>query len=192
MSKIPTNLTIAAWTLRSVPIVIALLTMSTALENSAQVVLGTSFWLNSAALTVIIFGLLYLDRLGKLSWPVGQVIYVYAFVAMILQDSNGVIKHLLSGQFTRTAWQETVRMLWLIASITVSGLIVEALVVELEKLKKWAWQLAVGLSLIYILSIIFLAPGALSLYCLCNWETRAAFKKKFPAAVNASSHHESH
>jgi hypothetical protein len=182
MPKIPPTLTIATWTLRSVPIVVALLTMSTALENSAQIVLGTSFWFNAAALTIIIFGLLYLEKMGKLSWPVGQVIYVYVFVAMVLQDTNGLIKHLISGQITRVSWQDTVRILWLISSITVGGLLIEALVIELEKLRKRAWRLAIGLSVMYILSIVFFLPGALSLWCLCHWETKEAFRKKFPAA----------
>jgi hypothetical protein len=182
MPKIPPTLTIATWTLRSVPIVVALLTMSTALENSAQIVLGTSFWFNAAALTIIIFGLLYLEKMGKLSWPVGQVIYVYVFVAMVLQDTNGLIKHLISGQITRVSWQDTVRILWLISSITVGGLLIEALVMELERLRKRAWRLAIGLSVMYILSIVFFLPGALSLWCLCHWETKEAFRKKFPAA----------
>jgi hypothetical protein len=178
--KIPPTLTISIWTLRSVPIVLALMTMSSALKHSAEIVIGPSFWWNGLALGVIIMGLLYLDRLGKLSWPVGQAIYLYVFVAMILQDANGVVKYMLSGHFTRVSWQEAVRILWLIASISVGGLVVEALVVELIRLKKRAWQMAVGLSVMYILSIVFFLPGTLSLWCLCNWETRSAFKKKFP------------
>jgi hypothetical protein len=180
MPKIPPTLTIAIWTFRSVPIAVALLLMSTALENSSKIVLGTSFWLNSVALTLIIFGLLYLEKIGKLSWPVGQAIYVYVFVAMILQDANGVVKHLVSGQVTKVSWQETVRILWIISSITVGGLIIEALVLELEKLRRRAWRLAIGLSVMYILSIIFFLPGALSLWCLCHWETKEVFRKKLP------------
>jgi hypothetical protein len=180
MSKIPPTLTIAIWTLRSVPIILALLTMSSALKSSAAITINPSLWWNGLALMVIIAGLLYLNRIGKLSWPVGQAIYLYVFVAMIFQDANGVVKHVLSGQFTRVSWQETVRILWLIAGISISGLIVEALAVELISLKKRAWKMAVGLSIIYILSIVFFLPGTLSLWCLCNWETKAAFKKKFP------------
>jgi hypothetical protein len=153
--------------------------MSTALKDSAQIVIGPSFWWNTLALLVIISGLWYLNRIGKMSWPVGQAIYLYVFVAMILQDGNGVVNHVISGHFTRVSWQETVRILWLIAGISISGLIVEALAVELLHLKKRALQMAVCLSVLYILSIVFFLPGTLSLWCLCNWETRAAFKKKF-------------
>jgi hypothetical protein len=181
MPKVPPTLTIAIWTLRSVPICLALLTMSTALKDSAQIVIGSSFWWNALALLVIISGLWYLNRIGKMSWPVGQAIYLYVFVAMILQDGNGVVNHVMSGHFTRVSWQETVRILWLIAGISISGLIVEALAVELVQFKKRALQMAVGLSVVYILSIVFFLPGTLSLWCLCNWETRAAFKKKFPS-----------
>ncbi len=155
--------------------------MSSALENSTQIVIGPSFWWNALALAVIIAGLWYLDKIGKMSWPVGQAIYLYVFVAMIFQDANGVVKHVLSGQFTRVSWQETVHILWLIAGISIGGLVIEALAVELVHLRKQAWQIAVGLSVVYILSIIFFLPGALSLWCLCNWETRSAFKKKLSA-----------
>jgi hypothetical protein len=181
MPKIPATLTIAIWTMRSVPIILAFLTMSSALKDSAQIVINQSFWWNAVALIVIIAGLWYLDKIGKLSWPVGQAIYLYVFVAMIFQDANGVVKHVLSGQFTRVSWQETVRILWLIAGISIGGLVVEALAVELVRLRKRAWQMAVGLSVVYIMSIIFFLPGALSLWCLCNWETRTAFKKNLPA-----------
>jgi hypothetical protein len=180
MPNVPPTLTIAIWTLRSVPICLALLTMSTALKDSAQIVIGSNFWWNGLALLAIITGLWYLNRIGKMSWPVGQAIYLYVFVAMILQDSNGVVKHVMSGQFTRVSWQETVRILWLIAGISIGGLIVEALAVELVRFKKRALQMAIGLSVLYILSIIFFLPGTLSLWCLCNWETRAAFRKKLP------------
>lgn len=180
MPKIPITLTIAIWTLRSVPIILAFLTMSSALKDSAQIVINPSFWWNAAALAVIITGLWYLDKIGKMSWPVGQAIYLYVFVAMIFQDANGVVRHVLSGQFTRVSWQETVRILWLIAGISIGGLVVEYLAVELALLRKRAWQMAVGLAVTYILSIIFFVPGALSLWCLCNGETRAAFKKNLP------------
>jgi hypothetical protein len=178
MPKIPVTLTIAIWTLRSVPIILAFLTMSSALKNSAQITISSSFWWNALALAVIIAGLWYLNKIGKMSWPIGQAIYLYVFVAMIFQDTNGVVKHVLSGQFTRVSWQETVRILWLIAGISISGLVVEALVIELMRLRKRAWQMAVGLSVVYIMSIIFFLPGALSLCFLCNGETRAAFKKE--------------
>ncbi len=182
MPKIPATLTVAIWTMRSVPIILAFLTMSSAIKHSAQIVISPSFWWNALALAVIIAGLWYLDKIGKLSWPVGQAIYLYVFVAMIFQDANGVVKHVLSGQFTRVSWQETVRILWLIAGISIGGLVIEALAVELVRLRKRAWQMAVGLSVVYILSIIFFLPGALSLWCLCNWETRTAFKKNLSAS----------
>jgi hypothetical protein len=181
MPKTPPTLTIAIWTLRSVPIILAFLTMSSALKDSAQIVINPSFWWNAGALIVMITGLWYLNKIGKMSWPVGQAIYLYVFVAMIFQDANGVVKHVLSGQFTRVSWQETVRILWIIAGISIGGLVVEALAVELIRLRKRAWQMAVGLSVVYIMSIIFFLPGALSLWCLCNWETRIAFKKNLPA-----------
>jgi hypothetical protein len=172
--NIPPTLTIAIWTLRSVPIVMALITMvSTAQDGSSPML-----WVNALGLIGIVSAIFYLDRLKRLSWPVGQVIYVYVFVALILQDSQGLLGHLLNGRIPQISWQDTVRLLWVIATIVVSGLIIEALVAELALLKKWAWRLAMGLSLLYILSLVFFLPGTLSLWCLYNWETKDAFKKK--------------
>jgi hypothetical protein len=172
--NIPPTLMIAIWTLRSVPIIMALITMvSTAQEGTSPML-----WVNALGLVGIVAAIFYLDRLGRLSWPVGQVIYVYVFVALILQDSQGLLRHLLSGTMPQISWQDTVRLLWVIAIIVVGGLIIEALVAELAQLKKWAWRLSMGLAFAYILSLVFFLPGTLSLWCLSNWETRAAFKKK--------------
>jgi hypothetical protein len=152
----------------------ALLTMLSTAQESNNVLL----WINAAGLGGIVAALLYLDRMQRLSWPVGQIIYSYVFVALILQDPHGVIQQLQSGGLTWADWQNMVRLMWVIAGLVVAGLLIEALVAELAKLKKWAWWLSMGLALAYILSLVFFLPGTLSLWCLYNWETRAAFKKK--------------
>jgi hypothetical protein len=152
----------------------ALLTMLSSAQESNNVLL----WINVVGLGGIIAALFYLDRMQRLSWPVGQIIYSYVFVALILQDPHGVLQQLRSSGLTRADWQNMVRLLWVIAGLVVAGLLIEALVAELAKLKKWAWWLSMGLALTYVLSLIFFLPGTLSLWCLYNWETRAAFKKK--------------
>jgi hypothetical protein len=174
MPKLPPNLIVAIWTLRSVPIIMAMLTMiSTAQSNN-----NSLLWINTMGLAGIIAAIFYLDRKRRLSWPVGQAIYVYVFVALILQDPEGVLHHLNNGRLANIDWQSTVRLLWVIAIIVVAGLLIEALVAELAQLKKWAWWLSMGLALVYILSLVFFLPGTLSLWCLYNWETKDAFKKK--------------
>ncbi len=55
------------------------------------------------------------------------------------------------------------------------GLLLEILVKELQQLKKWALRIAISLSLLYIATIVFFLPGTLSLWCLNNRETLAAF-----------------
>jgi hypothetical protein len=152
----------------------AMLTMFSSAQDSGNVLL----WINAVGLGGIIVALFYLDRMGRLSWPVGQTIYSYVFVALILQDPHGLIRQLRSSGLTQTDWQNMVRLLWVIAGLVVAGLLIEALVAELAKLKKWAWWLSMGLAFAYILSLVFFLPGTLSLWCLYNWETRDAFKKK--------------
>jgi hypothetical protein len=174
MPKLPPNLIVAIWTLRSVPITMALLTMlSTAQSNN-----NALLWINAIGLAGIIAAIFYLDHMQRLSWPVGQAIYIYVFVALILQDPHGVLQYLQIGRLAQVDWQNMVRLLWVIASIVIAGLLIEALVAKLSKLQKWAWWLSMGLSLVYILSLIFFLPGTLSLWCLYNWETRDAFKKR--------------
>jgi hypothetical protein len=174
LTKLPPNLVVAIWTLRSVPIVVAMLTMMSTAQDSDNMML----WVNVAGLAIIISALFYLDRMKRLTWPVGQLIYTYVFVALILQDPHGLLQQLQTNNFSRTDWQNMVRLLWVIAGLVVSGLLIEALVAELALLKKWAWWLSIGLSLVYIISLIFFLPGTLSFWCLYNWETRDAFKKK--------------
>ncbi len=152
----------------------ALLTMLSTAQESNNVLL----WINVVGLGGIITAIFYLDRMQRLSWPVGQIIYSYVFVALILQDPHGVLQQLRSNGLTWADWQNMVRLLWVIAGLVVAGLLIEALVAELAKLKKWAWWLSMGLALTYVLSLIFFLPGTLSLWCLYNWETRDAFKKK--------------
>lgn len=152
----------------------AILTMFSTAQESDNVLL----WINAIGLGGIVIAIFYLERMGRLSWPVGQIIYSYVFIALILQDPHGVIQQLRSSGLTLVDWQNMVRLLWVIAGLVVVGLLIEALVAELAKLKKWAWWLSIGLSVSYILSLIFFLPGTLSLWCLYNWETREAFKKK--------------
>jgi hypothetical protein len=75
-------------------------------------------------------------------------------------------------------WPDLTKLLGVALSNMLFGLLLEALVKELKKLKKWALRVAIGLSLLYIATIVFFLPGALSLWCLNNWETLAAFKPK--------------
>jgi hypothetical protein len=174
MRVLPPTLTTAIWTLRSVPIVVAILVMISETQESTNPLL----WMNVVGLMGIIAALFYLDRQQRLSWSVGQIIYAYVFVALILQDPQGLIVNLTTSTVTQISWQEMVHLLWVIASLVVVGLAIEALVEALERLTRWAWWLAMGLALVYILSMVFFLPGTLSLWCLYHGETRAAFRKQ--------------
>jgi hypothetical protein len=177
MDKIPPTLTVAIWSLRSVPIIMALITLSFTGETALDFSSNPQFWLNLIAFVGIITAITYLHDLGRVSWPISQVIYVYVFVILILHDTYGVIASVLQGNFKPAHWADMLQVLWVISSIVIAGLLIEALIQELQKLRRWALRVAIGLSLVYVASIVFFLPGALGLWCLVNWETRAAFKQ---------------
>jgi uncharacterized membrane protein YfhO len=178
MDKIPPTLTVAIWSLRSVPIILALITLSFTGETAIDLRHHPQFWLNLLALGVILAAIAYLKRLGRISWPVSQVVYIYVFVFLILHDTYGVFASLWQGNLKPPHWSDTLRVLWVIASTVVGGLLIESLVQELQQLKRWALRVAIGLALFYVCTIVFFLPGALGLWCLTNWETRAAFPQR--------------
>jgi hypothetical protein len=114
MDKIPPTLTVAIWSLRSVPIIMAL-------------VLLLNIW---------------------------------------------------QGNITAAHWSDLPRLLGVTGTFVIFGLLMEALAKALQNLKRWALRVAIGLSLLYVASIIFFLPGALSLWCLNYYETLAAFKQQ--------------
>jgi hypothetical protein len=178
MDKIPPTLTVAIWSLRSVPIIMALITLSFTGETSIDLTSNPQFWLNLIAFVMIIAAISYLKEMDRVSWPVSQVIYVYVFVILILHDPYGVIASVLKGNLRPAHWLDMLQVLWIISSIVIAGLLIEALVQELQNLKRWALRVSIGLSLLYIATIVFFVPGALGLWCLTNWETLAAFKQR--------------
>lgn len=114
MDKIPPTLTVAVWSLRSVPIIMAL----------------------------------------------------------------GLLLNIWQGNITAANWSDLPGVIGVTGTFVIFGLLLEALVHGLYKLKRWALRVAIGLSLLYVASIIFFLPGALSLWCLNYYETLAAFKQK--------------
>jgi hypothetical protein len=146
----------------------ALLTLSFTGEPVIDLSNNPRFWFDLLACAGAIAAIFYLNYLKRLSWPVSQVVYVYVFVILILHNIYGVIK-------SRT---EILHLLWVISIIAIGGLLIESLVEELQRLRRWALRLAVGLSLLYVATIVFFLPGALSLWCLNYWETQDAFKKR--------------
>jgi hypothetical protein len=177
MGKIPPTLTVAIWSLRSVPIIVALLTLSFTGATSIDLRHNWQFWLNLMAFGGISAAISLLNKMGRVSWPVSQVIYVYVFVMLILHDPYGVITSILRGNFTPAHWPDMLKVLRVISSTVIAGLLIEALVQQLQEFKRWALRVAIGLSLFYVATIVFFLPGALGLWCLTNWETLAAFKQ---------------
>ena len=114
MDKIPPTLTVAIWSLRSVPIIMAL----------------------------------------------------------------GLLLNIWQGNITAANWSDLLRLMAATGTFVILGLLTEALVTGLQRLKRWALRGAIGLSLLYVASIIFFLPGALSLWCLNYYETLAAFQSR--------------
>lgn len=146
----------------------ALLTLSFTGEPAIDLSNNPQFWLNLIAIASLIAAISYLNHLKRLSWPVSQVVYVYVFVVLILHNIYGAI----AGK------AGILHLLWAISATAIGGLLIEALVEELQRLQRWALRLALGLSLFYVATIVFFLPGALSLWCLNYWETQDAFKKR--------------
>jgi DMSO/TMAO reductase YedYZ heme-binding membrane subunit len=90
----------------------------------------------------------------------------------------GLLLNIWQGNITAANWPDLPRSMGVTAAVVIFAMLIEALVKELQGLKRWALRVAIGLSLLYVASIIFFLPGALSLWCLNYYETLAAFKQR--------------
>ncbi len=110
--------------------------------------------------------------------PPTLIVAIWSLRSVPIIMALGLLFNIWQGNITAAAWSDLPSVLGVTSTVVIFGLLMEALVRELQRLKKWALRVAIGLSLFYVASIIFFLPGALSLWCLNYYETLAAFKQR--------------
>lgn len=173
----PTSLMVAIWSLRSVPISLFML-MFVFNSGSLQVPLpNLNFWFDAIAVLGIIAIISYWNRIQRLHWNVGLVIYLYIILVLLLRNPYGILSALPQGKLDLIDWQSMIHSLWVGVGIFVIGMSLEVLIVHLRRFKMWAWWLALIISILYVSSIMFFFSGTLGIWSLLDPDTKRAFKR---------------
>jgi hypothetical protein len=177
-TKAPISLSVAIWSLRSVPISLLMLMF---VFNSGSIPAPhptLHFWFDTIAITGIIGIIAYWSRQQRLQqWNVSLVIYLYIFLILLLRDPYGVMTATSIGKVATIDWQSLLSSLWVAVGIFGVGMSIEVLIFHLRQSKVWAWWLALTLSIAYVASIVFFFSGTLGIWSLLDSDTKRVFKR---------------
>jgi hypothetical protein len=173
----PISLTIAIWSLRSVPISLLMLMF---VFNSGSISTPNTnlhFWFDMSAIAGIIGIIAYWSRQQRLQqWNVSLVIYLYIFLVLFLRNPYGILTALSIGDIATIDWHSLLSSLGVALGIFAIGMMLEVLIVQLRQAKIWAWWLALLLSIGYVSSIVFFFSGTLGIWSLLDSDTKRMFK----------------
>jgi hypothetical protein len=174
----PISLTIAIWSLRSVPISLLMLMF---VFNSGSIPTPNAnlhFWFDASAIAGIIGILAYWSRQQRLQqWNIGLVIYLYIFLVLFLRNPYGILAAVGLGNIATIDWQSLLHSLWVAVGIFSLGMMLEVLIGHLREAKIWAWWLALTISIGYVASIVFFFSGTLGIWSLLDSDTKRMFKR---------------
>jgi hypothetical protein len=173
----PIALTIAIWSLRSVPISFLILMF---VFNSGSIPApdpNLHFWLDVSAIAGIIGIIVYWSRQQRLQqWNVSLVIYLYIFLVLFLRNPFEILTAVSLGNIATIDRQSVLHSFWVALGIFGVGMTLEVLIVHLRQAKIWAWWLALLLSIAYVSSIVFFFSGTLGIWSLLDSDTKQMFK----------------
>jgi hypothetical protein len=174
----PVSVTIAIWSLRSVPISLLMLMF---VFNSGSIPTPTpnlQFWFDTIAIGGIVGILAYWSRQQRLQqWNVSLVIYLYIFLVLFLRNPYGILSAAIAGNLATIDWHPLSSCLGVAMGIFAIGMTLEVLIWHLRQAKIWAWWLALAISIGYVASIVFFFSGTLGIWSLLDTDTKQMFKR---------------
>jgi hypothetical protein len=174
----PTSLLVTIWSLRSVPITMLILMF---VFNSGSIQAphpNLQFWSDTIAVAGIIGIITYWNKLKRLRWNVGFTIYLYIFLVLILRNPYGILTDIPPEKLVDASPQSVLNSMWVGIGIFGIGMILEVVIFQLHQFKKWAWWVALSISILYVASIVFFFSGTLGIWSLLDSETKQAFKQR--------------
>ncbi len=182
----PVSLTIAIWSLRSVPISLSILMF---VFNSGSIPTpnpNLHFWLDAIAMTGIVGIIAYWSRQQRLQqWNISLVIYLYIFLVLLLRNPYGILTAASIGNITTIDWPSLLSSLWVAVGIFGVGMAIEVAILHLRQAKIWAWWLALAISIAYVSSIVFFFSGTLGIWSLLDSDTKRMFKRAARSAMRS-------
>jgi hypothetical protein len=173
---IPTSLTIAIWSLRSVPITLLILMF---MYNSGSInILRTNlhFWFDAIAVLGVVAIITYWNWLKRLRWNVSFTIYLYIFTIYILRNPYEILTASSTGSLGAIDWQSIFKSFWFGGGIFAIGMLLEIPVFYLRQSKSWAWWTAFAVSICYVASMVFFFSGTLGVWSLLDSDTKSYFR----------------
>jgi hypothetical protein len=177
-TAIPGSLTIAIWSLRSVPISLLILMF---VFNSGSLVAphpNGHFWFDAIAVMGLIGIISYWNKLKRLYWNVGFTIYAYIFPILLLRNPYGILTVAAKGELVADDWQSIINSLFVGLGIFGIGVLIEVLIIQLRQSKIWAWWLALSISILYVASMVFFFSGTLGIWSLLDADTKRSFRRR--------------
>jgi hypothetical protein len=177
-TSIPVSLTVAIWSLRSVPISMLILMF---VFNSGSIVTphpNGHFWFDAIAIMGVIGIISYWHKLKRLHWNVGFTLYAYIFLMLLLRNPYEILTAAPQGQIVADDWQSIFSSLGVGLGIFGIGILLEVLIIQLRQLKIWAWWLALLVSILYVASIVFFFSGTLGVWSLLDTDTKRRFRHR--------------
>ena len=174
----PISLLVTIWSLRSVPITMLVLMF---VFNSGSIQSphpNLHFWFDVLAIAGIIGIITYWNKLKRLHWNVGFIIYLYVFLVLILRNPYGILAAIPPEKLVDASPQSILNSLWVGIGIFGIGMILEVVIFHLRQFKTWAWWLALSISILYVSSIVFFFSGTLGIWSLLDSDTKQAFKQR--------------
>jgi hypothetical protein len=175
---IPISLTVAIWSLRSVPIGMLVLMF---VFNSGSIAVPTAnfhFWFDAIAIVGIVGIIAYWNKLQQSHWNTSIVIYLYISIILMLRNPYGILTAIPDGHLSIANWQSMTHILSLLSGILAVGAGLELLIFHFRQLKAWTWWVAFGISMLYVCSIVFFFPGTLGIWSLLDPDTKKVFKRR--------------
>jgi hypothetical protein len=173
---IPTSITVAIWSLRSVPISMLMLMF---VFNSGSVAVpnpNLHFWFDAIAIAGIIAIITYWSNLQQSRWHTSILIYLYISIVLIFRNPFGILNAIGDGK-SISNWHSMASSLWVGIGILAIAAILELLIFHLRQLKAWTWWISFAISMLYVCSIIFFFSGTLGIWSLLDTDTKKAFKR---------------
>jgi hypothetical protein len=174
----PTSLLVTIWSLRSVPITMLILMF---VFNSGSIQSpnpNLHFWIDAIAITGIIAIITYWNKLKRLYWNISFTIYSYIFLILILRNPYGILTAITPDHLLVNHSESILNSMWVGLSIFGMGMLLEVVIFHLRQFKKWAWWVALSISILYVSSIVFFFSGTLGIWSLLDPETKQAFKQR--------------
>ena len=139
---------------------------------------GLHFWFDAIAIAGIIGILAYWNRLQRLHWGAGLVMYSYILLALVFRDPYGILTTTTESGLTTIKLASAMSSLSVGLGIFAIGILLEILIYHLRQYKIWAWRTALGISILYVSSIVFFFSGTLGIWSLLDSDTKQAFKRR--------------